>query len=266
MADTEPAFDFGSKKKKKPTKSKESELVDEKTLAPTDDKNEIAEGTEAVVLGKSDADELTELFSKSQKKKPKVKPAPELKESGALSSETVRSPGDADGKESAERDYNYEDLLRRAFELMRERNPELVDASGGAHRVVMKPPELSRIGTKKTCFVNFGEICTLMRRTQKHVLAFMMSELGTTASLDANSQLIIKGRFQIKQIENVLRNYIKEYVLCKTCKSQSTTLAKDTRLFFLQCDKCGSRCVVQSIKSGYQALTSKRAQLRAKTG
>lgn len=50
-----------------------------------------------------------------------------------------------------------------------------------------------------------------MRRTQKHVLAFMMSELGTTASLDANSQLIIKGRFQIKQIENVLRNYISAF-------------------------------------------------------
>lgn len=57
--------------------------------------------------------------------------------------------------------YVLMQLLRRAFDLMRERNPELNQESGGlGHRVVMKPPELSRIGTKKTCFVNYGEICS----------------------------------------------------------------------------------------------------------
>lgn len=83
--------------------------------------------------------------------------------------------------------------------------------------------------------------------------------------MDGNQQLIIKGRFQPKQIENVLRRYIKEYVTCHTCRSPETVLQKDTRLFFLQCDSCGSRCSVASIKSGFQAVTSKRAAIRAKT-
>ena len=33
---------------------------------------------------------------------------------------------------------------------------------------------------------------------------------------------------------------------------------------FLQCETCGSRCSVATIKSGFQAMTSKRAAIRAK--
>jgi len=88
--------------------------------------------------------------------------------------------------------------------------------------------------------------------------------LGTSGSIDGNNQLIIKGRFQQKQIENVLRRYIKEYVTCHTCRSPNTLLQKDSRIFFLQCEACGSRCSVASIKHGFQAVTGKRAAIRAK--
>ncbi|KAJ1124850.1 hypothetical protein NDU88_003298 [Pleurodeles waltl] len=56
----------------------------------------------------------------------------------------------------------------------------------------------------------------------------------------------------------------KEYVTCHTCRSPDTILQKDTRLYFLQCETCHSRCSVASIKTGFQAVTGKRAQLRAK--
>jgi len=95
-----------------------------------------------------------------------------------------------------------------------------------------------------------------LHRQPKHLLDFLLAELGTSGSVDGNSQLIIKGRFQQKQIENVLRRYIKEYVTCHTCRSPDTILQKDTRLFFLQCETCGSRCSVASIKSGFQVSLS----------
>nr|XP_042133031.1 eukaryotic translation initiation factor 2 subunit 2 [Peromyscus maniculatus bairdii] len=129
---------------------------------------------------------------------------------------------------------------------------------------VMKPPQVVRVGTKKTSFVNFTDICKLLHRQPKHLLAFLLAELGTSGSIDGNNQLVIKGRFQQKQIENVLRRYIKEYVTCHTCRSPDTILQKDTRLYFLQCETCHSRCSVASIKTGFQAVTGKRAQLRAK--
>lgn len=101
-------------------------------------------------------------------------------------------------------------------------------------------------------YISILQICKTLHRQPKHLLDFLLAELGTSGSVDGNSQLIIKGRFQQKQIENVLRRYIKEYVTCHTCRSPDTILQKDTRLFFLQCETCGSRCSVASIKSGFQ--------------
>ncbi|XP_026866568.2 eukaryotic translation initiation factor 2 subunit 2 isoform X2 [Electrophorus electricus] len=162
----------------------------------------------------------------------------------------------------SERDYTYDELLSRVFNIMREKNPDMV--AGEKRKFVMKPPQVVRVGTKKTSFVNFTDICKLLHRQPKHLLAFLLAELGTSGSIDGNNQLVIKGRFQQKQIENVLRRYIKEYVTCHTCRSPETILQKDTRLYFLQCETCHSRCSVASIKMGFQAVTGKRAQLRAK--
>ncbi|KAI4904888.1 hypothetical protein NFI96_011587 [Prochilodus magdalenae] len=162
----------------------------------------------------------------------------------------------------SDRDYTYDELLSRVFNIMREKNPDMV--AGEKRKFVMKPPQVVRVGTKKTSFVNFTDICKLLHRQPKHLLAFLLAELGTSGSIDGNNQLVIKGRFQQKQIENVLRRYIKEYVTCHTCRSPDTILQKDTRLYFLQCETCHSRCSVASIKTGFQAVTGKRAQLRAK--
>ncbi|GFT00909.1 eukaryotic translation initiation factor 2 subunit 2 [Nephila pilipes] len=162
-----------------------------------------------------------------------------------------------------DRDYTYDELLLRVFNIMREKNPDMV--AGEKRRFIMRPPQVLRVGTKKTSFANFIEICKMVHRQPRHLQAFLLAELGTSGSVDANNQLIIKGRFQQKQIENVLRRYIKEYVTCHTCRSPDTILQKDTRLFFLQCETCGSRCSVASIKSGFQAVTGKRAAIRAKT-
>lgn len=182
--------------------------------------------------------------------------------------------GEGEGEESSaktggsawtgtDRDYTYDELLQRVFDIMREKNPEMV--AGEKKRFVMKPPQVSKAGAKKTAFANFTEICKMLHRQPKHLLAFLLAELGTSGSVDGSNSLIIKGRFHQKQLETVLRRYIKEYVTCHTCKSPETILQRDTRIYFLQCEICGSRCSVASIKSGFQAVTGKRAALRAKT-
>jgi len=162
----------------------------------------------------------------------------------------------------SDRDYTYDELLQRVFGIMRDKNPEMV--AGEKKKFVMRPPQVVRVGTKKTAFVNFTEIAKMLHRQPKHLLAFLSAELGTVGAVDGNNQLIMKGRFQQKHIENVLRRYIKEYVTCHTCRSPDTILNKETRLFFLQCMTCHSRCSVQTIKTGFQAVTGKRSVMRAK--
>merc|ERR1712049_1398 len=131
--------------------------------------------------------------------------------------------------------------------IIRDKNPEMV--AGEKKKFVMRPPQVVRVGTKKTAFANFSEIAKMLHRQPKHLLAFLFAELGTSGAVDGSNQLIMKGRFQQKHIENVLRRYIKEYVTCHTCRSPDTILQKHERLFFLQCETYGSRVSVASIKT-----------------
>jgi len=261
-AEDEEALDlenFGKKKRKK----KKFNLEELDAALPESGKKEDLEEEKAEENEVEDLDLSLDFSLSSKKKKKKKKDLDELmaeERNAANEANDVEVPSQWVG---SDRDYTYDELLDRVFNIMKEKNPDMV--AGKKQKFVMRPPQVVRIGTKKTSFSNFTEICKTLHRQPKHLLDFLLAELGTSGSVDGNSQLIIKGRFQQKQIENVLRRYIKEYVTCHTCRSPDTILQKDTRLFFLQCETCGSRCSVASIKSGFQAVTGKRAAIRAKT-
>lgn len=143
------------------------------------------------------------------------------------------------------------------FNILKAHNPEL---TGERRRTTLKPPQVAREGTKKTVFTNFMELCKSMNRNHEHVLQFLLSELGTSGSLDGTQRLIVKGRFLPKAFETVLRRYINDYVLCNSCKSVDTLLDRDsaTRIMFLRCQQCSASRTVSAIKTGYQARTVSR--------
>ncbi|KAI9597750.1 domain found in IF2B/IF5-domain-containing protein [Syncephalis fuscata] len=162
----------------------------------------------------------------------------------------------------SDRDYTYQELLGRVFNILRQKNPEL---SGEKRRYIIAPPVMERDG-KKSAFSNIADICKRMNRPMEHLIQFLLTELGTTGSVDGSNRLIIKGRFQQRNMEHMLRRYIREYVTCKTCKSPDTIITKENRLFFMQCESCGSTRSVATIKSGYVAQTTKRSVLRRAAG
>jgi len=155
----------------------------------------------------------------------------------------------------------YENLLNRFFSQLAQKNPD--HASTGSRSYKIPPPQCLREGNKKTIFANIQEICKRMKRTEEHVTAYLFAELGTNGSVDGSRRLVIKGRFQQKQIENVLRKYIIEYVTCKTCRSPDTELNKgENRLYFITCNSCGSRRSVTAIKTGFSAQVGKRRKMQ----
>jgi len=162
-------------------------------------------------------------------------------------------------------EYTYPELLDRIMNLLHRHNPDLMEKK----RRTMKPPQLTRVGTKKTLWVNFQEICTMMQRPPEHVFQFFMAELGTEGSIDGNQRLVIRGKYVPKYIESLLRKYILEYVTCQMCRSPNTELTKDSvsRLHFSKCRDCGSSRSVAPIRSGYHATSraDRRAARNAKT-
>ncbi|ORX91859.1 hypothetical protein K493DRAFT_286310 [Basidiobolus meristosporus CBS 931.73] len=293
-------FDSSMKKKKKKKKQVafeddlpvEEENQEEAEAEPEVEENNDEDSTalfadlkkkkkkKSVKLTEEDAEDATPAegdaeafdFGEMKKKKKKKSKKADLDAFEAdLNDENDQDASQDDGSRAAERkgaedawlgsnrDYTYQELLGRVFKILQHNNPELISEK---RRYTMVPPSIHREGSKKTLFANIGDICRRMRRQPEHVIQFLFSELGTSGSVDGSGSLIIKGRFQQKQIENVLRRYIVEYVTCKTCKSPDTILSKENRIFFLQCESCGSTRSVSAIKTGFMAQTTKRAVLR----
>jgi len=195
------------KKKKKKAKKEDDEEGADEGAAP-------AEGEEAI-----------DLSMKKKKKKKATKEDDEfakkleaLKLEGKEGEDAVpavaelgEQEGDMDkGTGIWEHDENktiaYNPLLGRFFALLAQKNPD--HASSGTRSYKIPPPQCLREGNKKTIFANIAEICKRMKRTDEHVTAYLFAELGTSGSVDGARRLVIKGRFQQKQIENVLRTYI----------------------------------------------------------
>ena len=100
----------------------------------------------------------------------------------------------------------YSLLVSRFFSLIQSHHPDLL--SSGAKSYKIPPPQCLREGNRRTIFANIADICKRMKRSDDHVMQFLFAELGTSGSVDGSRRLVIKGRFQQKQIENVLRRYI----------------------------------------------------------
>ncbi|KAI5287337.1 hypothetical protein KEM52_001640 [Ascosphaera acerosa] len=167
----------------------------------------------------------------------------------------------------------YEHLITRFYTLVANNHPDLLLSGSRSYKI--PPPQCLREGSKRTIFANLADICKRMKRSEDHVVQFLFAELGTSGSVDAMSRLVIKGRFQQKQFENVLRRYIGqsaesslplskhlEYVTCKTCRSPDTELNKgENRLNFVTCNSCGSRRSVAAIKTGFRGQVGRRKRV-----
>lgn len=207
-------LDFGTKKKKKP----KTTLSVEATGSPAGPNSELPDfgkkkpsktvTIDAAVVDKV-ADQLGDLSFMGKKKK--AKQAIDESDLAAAPAGGVDIAAEPSANETVLSSYrfSYETLLARVFAQIQANNPELI--SDQKRRLVMAPPCMARVGTKKTQFTNFNAICRSLNRKPDHLSAYMFAELGTTGSLDANGALLIKGKYQSKHIEPVLRNYARTF-------------------------------------------------------
>ncbi|KAL4926942.1 translation initiation factor eIF2 subunit beta [Aspergillus undulatus] len=245
----------GLSKKKKTKKPKDAEADDESSPAPAAD-------------GEFDPTAL-----KKKKKKPKKVDAGDfeakLAEAGIAEKESTEDQKEAEVPEGdleagtgiwahdSTQAIPYSLLVSRFFSLIQSHHPDLLSSGSKSYKI--PPPQCLREGNRRTIFANIADICKRMKRSDDHVMQFLFAELGTSGSVDGSRRLVIKGRFQQKQIENVLRRYIVEYVTCKTCRSPATELNKgENRLYFVTCNSCGSRRSVAAIKTGFRGQVGRR--------
>lgn len=148
-------------------------------------------------------------------------------------------------------DYKYEDLLKRGIAFIKKLKEKENKLDKG--KLQIKPPKISHIGSRKTIFINYLEIATILQRDPAHFAKYIVSDFGTTSDVDGEGHLILKDKFNLDLFHKVIREYIDEYVGCKNCSGMNTTLVKDksAKLTLLNCADCLASRSVSKIKKAY---------------
>ena len=136
------------------------------------------------------------------------------------------------GWATVERDGEYMELLGRPFEAHRKNNHSL----GQAQRVHLPSPILFREGKSKIIFAIINAIALRLNRPIGQLTDYLVAELGTTGSIDALDRLVLKGKFDNKQFETVVKRYGQEYVACRTCRGTQTGLGNENRVWMITCE------------------------------
>ena len=182
-------------------------------------------------------EELANMFSLGKKKKKTKDKEKEEKEKKQLN-EVVEIPFDIPS-------YTYKDLLSKLYEQIGDS-----DVNKSTTKFMIGKPIIVSMSSKKVIWTNFKETCDGLNRHIDHLFSYIISELNTDASINENKQMIIKGKFHSKNIENILRKYVCCYVQCSMCRSYETEITKDsnTRLNYLVCSSCKSSKTIPVIK------------------
>jgi len=131
----------------------------------------------------------------------------------------------------------YEELLLRA----RQRMPQSV-----AERERFEIPKvIGHLEGNKTVITNFQKIADAIRRDPEHLLKFVLRELATPGIIKKGN-LLIGSKIGAGRINEKIRQYALEFVLCSECGKPDTSIIRDGELAFLRCQACGAKKQVKA--------------------
>ena len=132
----------------------------------------------------------------------------------------------------------YEELLHRA----RENLPESVFEK---ERFEI-PKVKGHVEGNKTIISNFAQIASTLRRPQDHILKYVLKELATPGEVTRGGLLILGAKIPASRINDKIRQYAHDFVLCAECGKPDTELKKEGEFLFLRCSACGHKAPVKS--------------------
>lgn len=128
--------------------------------------------------------------------------------------------------------YSYDELLYRIHTLK---------SVEDTYKKINLPPLKITKKNRLSIFVNFGIFSEKLNRTKEHISEYFKTETGASNSINNQNQLLIHGILNETKCESIMRNYIKEFVMCRQCKGMDSSLEKENGLTFLNCKQCHAK-------------------------
>ena len=125
---------------------------------------------------------------------------------------------------------NYEDMLKKAVQNLPEKSESRFEI-----------PTASVMGGKRqTTIKNFGDIVKTLRRTPQQVSKYLFKELAVPGEIKGN-ELILQAKVPPSLVNQRVKEYVRDFVLCKECGKPDTTLQKVDNYTFIKCEACGAK-------------------------
>jgi translation initiation factor 2 subunit 2 len=133
---------------------------------------------------------------------------------------------------------DYEELLDRALE----QTPRVVVETS---RFQVPEPDIATAGNQ-TVIKNLKSIASSLNRESEHLVKYLLRELAV-AGIFKEMQLILQGKFPKSTIDERIKRYTEEFVLCSECKKPDTKLERVGRIYVLRCEACGAKSSVRGV-------------------
>lgn len=134
--------------------------------------------------------------------------------------------------------------MQEYTEMLKEAYSKVKPIEGNGERFEIPPAE-GRLEGSKTVITNFPQICSHLRRNQDHLLKFLLRELATPGKMEGNN-LVLQRKILSSQINEKIKQYVEEFVICRECKKPDTELVKQGEFMFVHCLACGAKHSVRA--------------------
>ncbi len=110
------------------------------------------------------------------------------------------------------------------------------------------PTAESFVQGTKTIIKNFSSVLKAINRdneqSKRHLVKYLAKETASPANIE-ESQLVLGGKFSDFQVNDLLKSYITQFVLCPLCKKPDTHVIEKQGVKILKCEACGA---ISSVK------------------
>lgn len=98
----------------------------------------------------------------------------------------------------------------------------------------------------RTILSNFLQIATILGREPEHLLKYILRELAAPGEIKKSGSVIIGTKIPASRINEKIKQYANEFVLCLECGKPDTKIEKEKNFLFLKCTACGARHPIKS--------------------
>ena len=128
------------------------------------------------------------------------------------------------------KNIEYEEMLKKAVQNLPTRTETRFEI----------PVASVSVGKRQTIIKNFSDIVKVLRRNQTDVAKYLFKELAVPGQV-RGAELVLQAKVPTSLINQRVKEYVRDFVLCKECGKPDTALQKIDGYVFIKCEACGAK-------------------------